>query len=107
MKIIVLGATGMLGYEVFRTCLKRNINAHAIVRNKLLLSERLGSAIEDRINTIADVKDINAIESVISNVRPDYLINCVGIVKQSHLAEDYYESIAVNTFLPHQIAEIR
>lgn len=106
MRILVLGATGMLGYEVFRICLKRKIDAYAVVRNKNKVTERLGSNVAKLIHTIDDVKDINAIEKIVNEVKPDYLINCIGIVKQSALSEDYYESVAINSFLPHQLNKL-
>ena len=106
MKVVILGATGMLGFEVFTTCIKRNINVHAVIRNKSLLAEKAGLKYTDRIHEIDDIKNIDAIERIISDVKPSHIINCIGIVKQSSLADDYYESIAVNSFLPHQLQKI-
>jgi dTDP-4-dehydrorhamnose reductase len=105
MKIIVLGATGMLGYEFFRMCVKRDMDVHAIVRNKEKLVDKFAKYV-NRIHTIDDVKNIGALEKIITDVQPDYVINCVGIVKQSHLAEDYYESVSVNALLPHQLEKL-
>ncbi len=106
MRIIVLGATGMLGYEVLRICLKRKMDVHAIVRNKKNLIDRFGEMVEERLYEIDDIKNIKVVEETISKVQPDYIINCIGIVKQSHLAENYYESIAINSFLPHQLQKL-
>lgn len=105
MRIIVLGATGMLGYELFRICVKRNMDVHAVVRSKEKLVERFRKHM-DNIHTIDDVKNIEALEKIVGSVRPDYVINCIGIVKQSHLAEDYYESVSVNALLPHQLERL-
>src|SRR5437016_5143742 len=99
MRIIVLGATGMLGYEVFRICGKRGLDIHGIVRDKRALIERSGSPIEERLHIIDDAKNLAAIEQIVSNIRPDFIINCIGIVKQSPLAEDHHESIAINSLL--------
>ena len=103
MRILVLGATGMLGYEVFRTCLKREVDVHAVVRNKDKVIDRLGTDVASLVHVIDDVKNITAIEKIVASVKPDYIVNCVGIVKQSGLSENYYESVAINSFLPHQL----
>jgi dTDP-4-dehydrorhamnose reductase len=96
----------MLGYQIFKTCVNRGTTVHAIVRNKQLLTDRLGSEIADKLSVIDDVKNMAAVEEIIAAQKPDYLINCVGIIKQSSLAEDRYESIAVNAFLPHQLEKL-
>jgi dTDP-4-dehydrorhamnose reductase len=106
MKILVLGATGMLGFQLFKTCLRRKLNVSAIARRRQLLTKNIGENIEDRLYDIDDVKNVDRIEDIIKLVKPDYLINCVGIVKQSSLAEDYYESIAINSLLPHQLERL-
>jgi dTDP-4-dehydrorhamnose reductase len=106
MRILILGATGMLGYQIFKTCIDRNITALAVVRNKQLLLDNLAPEFSDRIGVIDDVKNIAAIAEIIASFKPDYLVNCVGIIKQSPLAENHYESIAVNSFLPHQLARL-
>jgi dTDP-4-dehydrorhamnose reductase len=106
MRVLVLGATGMLGYQLFKNCLIRDISVNAIVRRKKDLVQRLGNGIENKLHIIDDVKNTAAIERIVSEFKPDYLINCVGIIKQSNLAYDYYESIAINSLLPHQLLHL-
>lgn len=93
----------MLGYQVLRLGLKRNLDIQGIVRDKSILQKRLGSKVENRLHVIDDAKNFLGMKQLIEKIRPDYLINCIGIVKQSHLAEDPYESIAINSFFPHQM----
>jgi dTDP-4-dehydrorhamnose reductase len=106
MKILILGGTGMLGYSVFKTCIHRKIDVKAIVRNDYPLREVLGTSVADYTFSIDDVKCTAELEKIILFYRPDYLINCVGIVKQSTLSQDYYESIAINSLLPHQLEKM-
>ena len=106
MRILILGATGMLGYQIFKSCLDRNITVNAVVRNKNILVERLGDECENKTHVIDDVKNVDAIEKIIQSFKPEYLINCVGIIKQSSLADDPYESVAINSFLPHQLGKL-
>jgi dTDP-4-dehydrorhamnose reductase len=106
MRILVLGATGMLGYQIFNNCINRNITVNAVVRTKKKLVERLGKEIENKLHVIDDVKNTIAIESIIREFKPDYLVNCIGIIKQSDLAYNYYESISINSLLPHQLLRL-
>lgn len=48
--------------------------------------------------------DPDAIDRCIDQVAPDVLVNCIGIVKQSALAENETVSRRVNTELPRQLA---
>ncbi len=106
MKIVVLGGTGMLGYQVFKSGIQRNHDIYCLARNKQLLMSRLGDQVENRIRLIDDAKNISLIECIIKDIQPEFLINCVGIIKQSPLAYDHSESIAVNSLLPHQLENI-
>ena len=106
MRIIVLGATGMLGHEIFKICLRRNIDVHGVVRNKTTLIERTKREIEERLHVVNDIRDIDSVEKIIAKIQPDHIINCIGIVKQSALAEDHAVSIAVNSLLPHQLEKL-
>jgi dTDP-4-dehydrorhamnose reductase len=51
-----------------------------------------------------DVLDGERVEKVVGEVRPDWILNCVGIVKQLPQAQDRYHSVAVNSLLPHRLA---
>lgn len=102
-KILVLGGTGMLGHQLFKFGLQNGFNIEAIVRNKSLLIEKTNSEYADRIHVINDVKDIPQLEIILKSVKPDFLVNCIGIVKQSPLTNNYAETIAINALLPHQL----
>ncbi len=106
MRIIVLGATGMLGYQVFRISLKRKLDVYGIVRNKSALISKFGKVIDECVYEIDDVRDKNILNQLFSRIRPDYVINCIGIVKQSHLSQNYIESIAINSLFPHELQRL-
>jgi dTDP-4-dehydrorhamnose reductase len=42
----------------------------------------------------------------VADVRPDVVVNCVGIVKQAREASDPVSSILVNSLLPHRLGEL-
>ena len=106
MKILVLGATGMLGYEVSRICLKRGLHVDVIVRNKELLVSKLGNQVNLGVHILDDIKNFEGLTSLIQKIKPTYIVNCIGVVKQSVLADDGYESVSINSLLPHQLVKI-
>jgi dTDP-4-dehydrorhamnose reductase len=42
----------------------------------------------------------------IRDTKPEFVINCIGIVKQLQEAENAYLSVAVNSYLPHRLARL-
>lgn len=102
-KVIVLGGTGMLGHQLFKSGLQMGFEMEAIVRNKKLLIEKTNTGFADRIHVIDDVKDIPRLEILLKALKPDFVVNCIGIVKQSPLTTNYAETIAINALLPHQL----
>jgi dTDP-4-dehydrorhamnose reductase len=53
-----------------------------------------------------DSVDANYFDSVIralAAVQPDIVINCIGLIKQLHLASDPLKAITINAQLPHRL----
>ena len=53
-----------------------------------------------------DVREDSALANVFETVKPDFVLNCVGLVKQKMNAESYIESLEINSLLPHRILRI-
>jgi dTDP-4-dehydrorhamnose reductase len=95
-KILVLGSTGMLGHQVV---FRLNANPEFQVfdlsfRNKLR---------EETI--ICDVTDFNRLEQVVKEIKPDFIVNCIGIlIKGSN--DNPKNSILINAYLPHFLVNV-
>jgi dTDP-4-dehydrorhamnose reductase len=104
MRVLVLGASGMLGSAVFR-----EFDGHAshevwgLVRNESFLSY-FSPAQQLRILTGVDVLDEAALRAAFERVRPDVVINCVGLIKQKEHVEDPLVVLPINAMLPHRLA---
>jgi dTDP-4-dehydrorhamnose reductase len=105
MKVLVLGATGMLGHKLMQIFSKKFL-VIGTVRGDAPLLERnpvfTGTALIG--NTRAE--DLASVRHAIAIVDPDVIINAVGIVKQLPAARDPLQSIAINALFPHQLAGI-
>ena len=53
-----------------------------------------------------DVMDFPALEAVLSAFQPEYVVNCVGVIKQRAEAVSPVPSIAINSLLPHKLAQM-
>lgn len=105
-KILVLGASGMLGNAVFRYfATQTRHDVVGIVRSSGSIG-RLPAELRDRIAPGGDIEDIDALVRMFDRWRPTLVINCVGLVKQLDDAKDPLAAIPVNAVLPHRLARL-
>jgi dTDP-4-dehydrorhamnose reductase len=104
--ILVLGASGMLGNALLRFFSESEgfttVGTVRSARAAAMLPEAL------RKNVIAgiDVQDVDSVTRLLTNVRPDLVVNCVGVVKQLAEADDPLVTIPINSILPHRLARL-
>jgi dTDP-4-dehydrorhamnose reductase len=105
MKILILGATGMLGHKLMQVLSREHTVTGTVRMNTSVLADH---PIFSKINILGNISadNLETIRAAIDKVRPDVVINCIGIVKQLPAAQDPLQSIAVNALFPHQMAKI-
>jgi dTDP-4-dehydrorhamnose reductase len=95
-KVLILGATGMLG----SAC------KSVIGTSKSL--EVIGTARNSELGFVKFDAETDDIETVISTVKPDWIINCIGVIKP-HINEESLESrtraIEINGLFPERLAQ--
>jgi dTDP-4-dehydrorhamnose reductase len=105
-RILVIGASGMLGYAIFRFFSRSSAfetyGSVRMSRGEYPLPLELQHRIVDNV----DVEIPNALTYLFDQVRPDVAINCVGIIKQSKMAADPLTMLSLNALLPHRIAKL-
>ena len=105
MKVLIIGASGMLGNACMSYFSSRpGIEVVGVIRSKKPPTS-LSTKVKNRIITGVDITNEFAREDLLRRVAPDVMINCVGLVKQSLNANDAYQSILLNALLPHQLAK--
>jgi dTDP-4-dehydrorhamnose reductase len=106
MKILVLGASGMLGSAMVRVLSKKSDwHVYGTIRSekwRYFFSEDLSN----RLISGIDVEQNDSLMRAFLRIRPDVVINCVGLVKQLAEAEDPLQTIPLNTLLPHRLARL-
>lgn len=104
-RVLVLGASGMLGSTLFR----------AFSRSPEFItfgSIREASAMRYFVPELHDALIPNVyldgesgLLTAFAVAKPDVVINCIGIIKQLPNANDHLDSLAINAMLPHRLAK--
>lgn len=107
MQILVLGGTGMLGHKMFQRLRKRFPETHCTIRGSIhdAALERIEAFQAGNVCEQVDVADYAGLQRLLRDHQPKVIVNCVGVVKQRHEAQEALPSIIVNALLPHQLAE--
>ncbi|MHB9798217.1 dTDP-4-dehydrorhamnose reductase family protein [Pseudomonas sp. MT3] len=106
MRILVLGVTGMLGSAVYRSFSHDSkYEAWGTMRSAGAL-QHFAEQSRPRLLTGIDVLDQDTLVSVLERVRPDVVINCVGLIKQLADAKDPLSALPINAMLPHRLAKL-
>lgn len=106
MKVLVLGVTGMLGNAAFRVFgTDSSYETWGTLRSHAALRYFLPNT-HVRLLSGVDVLDHNALVTVLGKVRPDVVINCVGLIKQQADAKDPLTALPINAMLPHRLARL-
>ena len=95
-KIIVLGSTGMIGHKIYQT-LKKN--------KELDVLDLARSSKFSKESVLVDALNLKKLESAISQIAPNIIINCIGILisesqKKPELAEN------INAKFPHKLKDL-
>lgn len=104
MRILILGAAGMLGSAIFRLLSKDEGNhIYGSIRTlqapKWFLDDEKKNLI-----TGVDVENYETLIHAFMLSKPDIVINCIGLVKQLAEAENPLIAIPLNALLPHRLA---
>lgn len=103
MRILVLGASGMLGNAVLRVMdEKQDWEVFGTVRSSNV-SRLFSDRVAMRLISGCDVENHDALVKVFVETRPNVVINCIGLIKQLADAEDPLLVIPINSLLPHRL----
>lgn len=104
MKTLILGGTGMLGHKLSQTLAER-FDVYATLRQSPAAYAGYGILDPSRIIGNVSAQDFDSVIRALAKVRPEVVVNCIGVVKQDAAAKDPLTSIAINSLFPHRLAE--
>jgi dTDP-4-dehydrorhamnose reductase len=96
----------MLGNAVLRVMHeKQGLEVFGTVRSGNV-THLFSKEIADTIVTGCDVGDHDALVKLFAQVRPDVVINCIGLIKQLADVDDPLITLPINAILPHRLANL-
>ena len=108
MRVLVLGGSGMLGHKMVQRLsaafpdtwwtLRGGTDDSALAPVPLLAG--------DHAIPHVDALDIAALESTVARIKPDVVVNCLGVIKQRPAAQAVIPSVTINALLPHRMAAL-
>lgn len=106
-KVLILGGTGMLGHMLFtQLSLQKNLDVYATARTSSGLPQWFFPDLVKKIRADVDADNFDTIIRAFASIRPDIVINCIGLIKQLPMASDPLSAIIINSLLPHRISMI-
>ncbi|MFN2500510.1 MAG: dTDP-4-dehydrorhamnose reductase family protein [Pyrinomonadaceae bacterium] len=105
MKILVVGGGGMLGHKLVQT-FSGVFDIYTTVRRSKEEYSRYNIFDRATICEAIDVENILGLEAVVNRVRPDVVVNAVGLIKQVPETRDIVKTIWINSVFPHQLGQI-
>lgn len=105
MRVLVLGGGGMLGHKAYQV-LGERFETYVTFRQSPRAYEHWGIFDPSRAVGQVSAGDFDTVARAFAAVRPDAVVNCVGVVKQDAAAKDPLTSIAVNSLFPHRLAAL-
>jgi dTDP-4-dehydrorhamnose reductase len=94
-KVLILGSTGMLGHQVVNYFLKFDDYDVIDIAFRSKLREK---------TIVSDVTDKTTFEKVVTELKPDFIVNCIGILIYG--SSNVENAIYLNAYLPHQLKSI-
>lgn len=106
MRVLILGVSGMLGSTVLDVFSQdQTFEIYGTLRSASAL-QFFPHSVHSRLLTNVDVLDADSLMQILGQVRPDVVINCVGLIKQLANANDPLVALPLNTLFPHRLSHL-
>jgi dTDP-4-dehydrorhamnose reductase len=108
MKILILGAEGMLGHKLFEVLSSSYPETYGAISGKVNdhIYKQISMFQTERIIPDVNAMEFEQIESIIKNVNPDIVINCLRVTTHNNTALSAIKNITVNSVLPQQLLKV-
>jgi len=106
MRLVILGGTGMLGHTLRERLSRHFPDICTTIRKGIedYGDDRLFGS--DRVIDHIDVMDFRMLQGALRVIKPDVILNCIGITKRREEPQNPIPSIILNAMLPHKLAKL-
>jgi dTDP-4-dehydrorhamnose reductase len=81
-----------------------SLEVHGSARRLGLLPDYLPADLLERVILGVDASDLDSVRHALGEVRPDIVVNCIGVIKQDPAVDDAVNTISLNSLFPHVLA---
>ena len=106
MRVLVMGTSGMLGSAVFKLFAETGGYQLSGTVRRESAKQYFPDKWHENIIAGIDILNNEALTRVVERVKPDVVVNCVGLIKQLATANDPLVVLPVNSMYPHRLAAI-
>jgi len=105
VRILIFGGDGMLGHQLLASWRDRH-DVWATLRQGREAYAAHAALLGERVLPGIDVRRLQDVIDALAAVRPEAVVNAVGIVKQRATAKEAIPSLEVNALFPHRLAQV-
>jgi dTDP-4-dehydrorhamnose reductase len=105
MTVLILGGRGMLGHKVWQVCRGR-FDCWGTLRGDVVPAAQHAAFPPSRTIGQVEAGRFETVEAAVAAVRPEVMVNCIGLVKQLKDASNPIPSIEINALFPHRLARL-
>lgn len=105
MIVLVLGGGGMLGHKLVQV-LSSSMDVFTTLHHGAEIYKPFGILDPRKTVEELDILDLESLTHVIRKVRPQVIVNAVGLIKQMVGPEDVVGTLQINSIFPHELAKV-
>ena len=105
MKILVFGSTGMLGHTLIKYLQNQNSLEVQFTARDETKQEICKKIFGKKANFLFDADYPQSALDAIKLFKPNFCINCLGLIKQKNDSKNYLKSIHINSLIPHLLSQ--
>lgn len=105
MRVLIMGARGMLGHKLWQV-LSQRFDTYVTFRRDALAYARYGIFDTVRARFGVDAFCFDNVVRAVAEVRPHVVVNAIGVIKQVAESTDPLVCLTINSLLPHRLAQL-
>lgn len=102
---LVLGASGMLGNGCVRALGANGDRVVGTIRNEAA-ARLFPEVVRPKLIAGIDADNLDTITQTLAKVRPDIVVNCIGMVKQLESSKNPLVTLPLNSLFPHRLHQL-
>ena len=105
MRVLILGGSGMLGHKLWQL-FSQEFDTYVGTRKSFSYYSHYVIFQKEKLFSGLDAFNFNTIDRIVNELKPDVIVNTIGIIKQHEKANNPIYALTVNSIFPHKLNEL-